>query len=117
MRTFFNYQKHQETQQSFDELCPDIIKKCNFLCKCVNPSQKMSNIDVKRRWLNAMELLQSQEKVNWRDSLWKAKNNLDKLVEQRLECVSMLLDEISDFIFDSKINVDILRKCFLMQVI
>ena len=97
------------------DLCPPIIKKCKFLCQCVNPSQKSSQLHIKRGWVQTCQRLQN-ENSRWNEFLWKAHQNVEKMSQLQKEKYNILVEDLKDFIFDDKVDIDILRKCFLMQV-
>ena len=115
---FSSLQLHQEEEKPLEEICQPIIKKCQFLCKCVNASQKPSKSHIKRRWIETCERLQKTQDppYKWRVFLWKGLKNLQQAEQERTSELNLLIDELKDFLFDKKVNTDILRKCFLMQV-
>ncbi|XP_066913164.1 E3 ubiquitin-protein ligase HERC2-like, partial [Clytia hemisphaerica] len=112
------FQLHQEEEKPLKEICQPIIKKCQFLCKCVNASQPSSKSHVKRRWIETCERLQKTQDppYKWRVFLWKGLKNLQQAEQKRTSALNVLIDELKDFLFDKKVNTDILRKCFLMQI-
>ena len=66
------------------------------------------------RWFEVVSKLNKAEKKHWRVNLWckgRGKSNELYKMEQ-----SAVLTEISKYIMDENMNDDVLRKCFLMQV-
>jgi len=41
---------------------------------------------------------------------------MEKDIQAKTEEINIITNDIKDFVFDRKVNIDILRKCFLMQV-
>lgn len=85
------------------------------MCQCVNPSQKSSQLHIKRGWVQTCQRLQN-ENSRWNEFLWKAHQNVEKMSQLQKEKYNILVEDLKDFIFDDKVDIDILRKCFLMQV-
>lgn len=82
----------------------------------MNPSQKPSQLHIKRQWIQTCQRLQN-ENSRWNEFLWKAHQNIEKMSQLQKEKYNTLVDDLKDFIFDDKVDIDILRKCFLMQVL
>lgn len=107
------FQRHQESQLSYDLLCAPILQKCKFLLSCLNPSCDPSLYKKTNKWYEVLSSIQIKYKFGWNLSKWGI-----KLYKQhhKHEHLVDVMQQAREFVVDTSINTDILRKCFLTQI-
>nr|XP_047123873.1 E3 ubiquitin-protein ligase HERC2 isoform X1 [Hydra vulgaris]XP_047123877.1 E3 ubiquitin-protein ligase HERC2 isoform X2 [Hydra vulgaris] len=103
-------QKRQESGKSYSEICTPIITRCKFLCTSLNPCV-VPVAQIKSLWLHCVYTIKAKLGYNWDILKWSSAN----------KCLSIynseeIVKDICKFIQEDEANLDVLRKCFLVQV-
>lgn len=97
-------------------MCNPIYNRCAFLCNCLNSSQKPFKSHLKEKWHKAVESVGVKYGYKWKYSRWRVNSLQNLKIHQRRDTLKKVHQEIGQFVLDKTLSVDILRKCFLIQV-
>lgn len=114
---FFLSQKHQESEKSYSQLCEPVIERARFLCTYLNPCHTPVENTRVSKWYYAVSQMKKKHGYSWNLLRWGVKFWLIEQQDVIEDDSKETIQEICKFIMDGDVNLDILRKCFLIEVI